>query len=179
MAEGVISPVIESSVTNYITEYLDEKVDELTPDNVEEELPTVLKMAAGIFNIDVKEIVEEGSRDVVEVIVEKLAGPVVNIISTVLAFIALYLLSKLLLTFVIFLINSLFDNGLFGALNKILGFIFSTIIAVAAAWALAVIIAFVFNLPAIASSEMIQEFTGGFFYNFFNTYNPVELLLSF
>ena len=179
VAEKIISPVIEDSVTNYISDYLDEKVAALTPENVEEELPTVLKMAAGIFDIDLKQVVEEGSNAVVETIVDKLAGPVVNIISVILAFIALYFISKLLLGLLLSLINLMFKNGLFGALNKALGFIFLTIIAIAAAWALAVIIAFLFNLPVFQANEAIQEFTGGFFYKFFNTYNPVELLLSF
>lgn len=179
VAEKVISPIIEESVTNYITNYLDEKVEELTPDNVEEELPTVLKMAAGIFGVDVKEVVEEGTGAVVETIVDKLAGPVVNILSVIIGFIALYILSKFLLTLLIFLIDLMFREGVFGVLNKALGFIFSTIISVAAAWALAVLLSFIINLPAFQTSEAIQEFTGGFFYNFFNTYNPIELLLSF
>ncbi len=179
VAEKIVSPIIESSVTNHISDYLDEKVEDLTPENIEEELPTVLKMAAGIFNIDIKQTVEEGSEAVVETIVDTLAAPVVNIISVILAFIALYILSKLALALVLFLIDLIFRNGLFGALNKALGFIFSTIIAIAVAWGLAVIISFVFNLPAFQANEAIQEFTGGFFYKFFNTYNPVELLLSF
>lgn len=179
VAEKVVAPVIESSVTNYISDFLDEKVDELTPDNVNEELPTILKFAASIFDIDVQKVVEEGSEAVVESIVTNLASPVVNIISMGIAFIALYLLSKIVLALAIFLIDMIFKNGLFGLLNKILGFVFSTIISVAAAWALAVLIAFIFNLPAFSSNEMIQAFEGGFFYRFFNTYNPVELLLSF
>ena len=179
VAEKIVAPMIESSVTNYISDYLDEKVDALTPENVEEELPTLLKLAANLFDIDIKQTVEEGTTTIVETVVDKLASPVVNIISVLIAFIALYLLSKIVLSLVILLIDSMFKNGLFGALNKTLGFIFSTIISIAAAWALAVLMAFVFNLPMFDSNEMVQEFTGGIFYNFFNNYNPVELLLSF
>ena len=75
--------------------------------------------------------------------------------------------------------NKMFKEGVFGILNRILGFIFLTIIAVAAAWVLAVLISFVINLPAFHDINAIKEFTGGPFYRFFNNYNPVELLLSF
>jgi uncharacterized membrane protein required for colicin V production len=179
VAEKVVSPVIESSVTNYISDFLHEKCDEITPENAEEQLPTILKVAASIFDIDISETLEEGVNNVVETIVSTLAAPVVNIISVGIAFVGLYILSKIALSLLIFLIDLIFKNGVFGKLNKLLGFLFSTIIAIAAAWALAVLIAFVFNLPAFASNPQIQAFEGGFFYKFFNTYNPVELLLSF
>lgn len=179
VAEKIVSPIIDSSVTNYISDFLDERVDELTPENVDEELPTILKVAASLFDIDIEAKIEEGTGEAVDDIVSTLASPVVRIISIGIAFIGLYFLSKLALALALFLIDLVFKNGLFGTLNKILGFIFSTVISIAAAWAVAVLISFVFNLPAFASNEAINEFTGGFFFRFFNTYNPVELLLSF
>ena len=179
VAEKVVSPVIESSVTNYSSDFLHEKCDEITPDNVEEELPTILKVAASIFDIDINQTIEEGVNNVVETIVSTLAAPVVNIISIGIAFIALYILSKIVLSLLLFLLDLLFSGGIVGKLNKFLGFLFTTIIAIAAAWGLAVLIAFVFNLPTFAENPAIQAFEGGFFYRFFNTYNPIELLLSF
>jgi uncharacterized membrane protein required for colicin V production len=179
VAEKVVSPVIESSVTNYVSDFLDEKVDSLTPENVDEELPTILKVAAAIFGVDIKAVLEDNSENTVDTIVSTLAAPVVSIIAVVIAFIGLYILSKIGISLLLFLLDAVFKNGIFGIFNKILGFVFSTIIAIAAAWAMAVLISFVFNLPAFASNEAIRSFDGGFFFRFFNDYNPVELLLSF
>lgn len=178
VAESIISPMIQEPITNYISEFMYENCSTITAENATEELPTLLKIAAAIFNIDITEVAASGT-DIVENIIESLTVPVISVISVVLAFIAVYVVSKLALTLVIWLINALCSGGLIGAVNRLLGLVFGVVLSVAVAWALAVILELVFHLPAFESSEAIANFEGGFLYTFFNTYNPIELLLSF
>jgi hypothetical protein len=71
------------------------------------------------------------------------------------------------------LVDLIFSNGVFGALNKTLGGISGAIIAFAAAWALSVLIEFLYHINGTGLENP------GFLYTFFNTYSPIELLLSF
>jgi hypothetical protein len=73
-AEGVIMPIIEKPITNYIYEFLVENCPEINIENVAEELPTVLKMAAGMYGIDLEEIVAQNAgRDILAEITTILA----------------------------------------------------------------------------------------------------------
>jgi hypothetical protein len=142
--------------------------------NVAEELPTVLKMAAGMYGIDLEEIVlQNAGRDILAEITTILAEPVISIFSTIISFVLLYFISKLVITLLLALVDLIFSNGVFGALNKTLGGISGAIIAFAAAWALSVLIEFLYHINGTGLENP------GFLYTFFNTYSPIELLLSF
>jgi hypothetical protein len=93
-AEGVIMPIIEKPITNYIYEFLVENCPEINIENVAEELPTVLKMAAGMYGIDLEEIVAQNAgRDILAEITTILAEPVISIFSTIISFVLLYFIS--------------------------------------------------------------------------------------
>ena len=174
VAEGVVAPIIEQPITNYIYEFLAENCPELNIENVVEELPTVLKMAAGMYGIDVEEIVAQNAgRDIIGEITAVLAEPVISIFAIIISFVILFLVSKLLVTLALALVDLVFSNGVFGALNKTLGGLSGAIISVAVAWAVAVIIEFLYHINGTGMEN------AGILYVFFNTYSPIELLLSF
>jgi hypothetical protein len=173
-ATAVVTPIIEQPITNYIYEFLLENCPELNIDNVAEELPTVLKMAAGMYGIDVEEIVAQNAgRDIIAEITAVLADPVISIFSTIISFVILYFVFKLVVTIALALVDLIFSNGVFGALNKVLGGVSGAIISFAAAWAVAVLVEFLFHI----NGNGIEN--AGILYTFFNTYSPIELLLSF
>ena len=173
-ATAVVTPIIEQPITNYIYEFLLENCPELNIDNVTEELPTVLKMAAGMYGIDVEEIVAQNAgRDIIAEITAVLADPVISIFSTIISFVILYFVFKLVVTIALALVDLIFSNGVFGALNKVLGGVSGAIISFAAAWAVAVLVEFLFHI----NGNGIEN--AGILYTFFNTYSPIELLLSF
>lgn len=174
VANGIVAPIIEQPITNYIYEFLVENCPEINIDNVAQELPTILKMAAGMYGIDIEEIVAQNAgRDIIAEITATLAEPVISIFALIISFVLLYVISKLLITLALSLIDLVFSNGVFGALNKILGGISGAIISFAVAWAVAVFIEFLYHINGAGLDNP------GILYTFFNTYSPIELLLSF
>ncbi len=177
VADSFVAPMIDEPVTNYVSNFLYEECGDITVENAEQKLPTLLKFAAGAVGVDVAEAAGEG--DIIKNLVDVLIDPVIGIISVIFAFIGLYLLSKLLLSIAFAILGYMFQDGMLGALNKIIGVVFSTLAALLIAWGLAVILEFVFHSAVFESNQAIAEFEGGLLYKFFNKYNPIELLLSF
>ncbi len=178
VSAAIVEPIISEPVSNQISGFLYENCENITPDNLEEELPTLIKIAATTVGIDVSEIVGDGE-DVIKSVIDTLIAPVVGIISTIVAFILVYAASRLLVSLAFWIINAVFNAGVFGVLNKVLGFVTSFLMAIFVSWALVSVVEYVIHFPAFADSAMTAEFTGGFVYNLFKQYNPVELLLSF
>ncbi len=179
ISTAIVFPLIEAPVTSYISEFLYENCASITAENVTEELPTLLKMAAGLANVDVETVANNAGSAVLDAIVEHLTAPVLNVISGLISFVLVYFVASIALSIALWFLNLLFKDGVLGALNKLLGFVFGTSLFLIISWGLAVVIDIVFHLPAFESNEMISTFEGGWIYRFFNTYNPIELLLSF
>lgn len=173
-AEGVVVPIIETPITNYIYDFLSENCPEINAENIMEELPTVLKMAAGMYGVDLEELaLEYAEFDIIREITNTLASPVIEIFSLIIAFVVLYFVSKLLISLALALLDLIFSGGIFGVLNRVLGGISGTVLAIVAAWGVAVLVEFLFHI----NSNGMEN--AGFLYTFFNTYSPIELLLSF
>lgn len=179
LATSVVTPMIDAPITNYVKDFLYDNCSSLTAENINEELPTLIKIAAAVFGINVTDVAGNATTSVVDAVVENLTGPVINVISIIIAFVALYIFSKIVLNIAFWLIDLIFKRGVFGALNRILGLVFGAAVSILASWALAAILSVIFHLPIFEGNELIANFEGGFVYKFFNTYNPIELLLSF
>lgn len=176
---AVIYPIIEAPITNQLTEYLVDKCSHITAANASEELPTLLKLAAGAVGVDLSSLETDGATDFISQLVDKLAHPVINMISVVVSFFAVYLISKLVLSILLSIINHAFDGGVFGVLNRVLGFLFTTSLAFVVAWILTSVFGYVISLPAFADTAWIASFEGGYVYKFFKGISPIDLLLSF
>ncbi len=178
VGQAVITPLIDAPLSNKIETYLVEKCSHITAESVSEELPTLLKLAAGLCGINVEEeLATTGT--VVERLTDTLVSPVVAIISTIIAFVFLYILSKIALTLLFHMINTMCDGGITGALNKALGVVFCTSVGFIVCWCLTALSDFVFNIPALSSTAWVTEFTGWPIYSFFKSISPIDLLLSF
>ena len=178
VAESFIAPTIGQPIASYVSDFLYENCATITAENASDELPTLLKIAAAVFGIDVTEVAS-GATSVIDSIAESLTAPVVHVVSIVASFFLCYFVLKLIIGLALLIINKIFEIGVFGVFNKMLGVVFSGALGFVAAWAVAVILEFVFKLPALESNAVISGFEGGAIYRFFNTYNPMELLLSF
>ena len=178
-ADALIFPMIEAPITNQISAYLIEKCGHITAANVNEELPTVFKIAAGIAGVDITSIGDGGTSEFIPRLVDKLAYPTIHLISVIISFFALYFLSKIVLGILLSIINHVFDGGVFGVMNKVLGFFFSTSIAFVSVWLLTTVFGYVISMPAFADTPWIASFDGGFIYKFFKGLSPIDLLLSF
>ncbi len=182
VADAIIHPIIHAPITNYVKDFLYTNCQSITEANVADELPTLLKISAAVVGIDVYEIAgnaSEAGRTILDAIAENLTAPVVKVISVIISYVLLYFIIKILLTILFWFINAIFQTGVFGILNKIIGIVFGAACSIIAGWALVSILEFVFNLPAFDTVDAVRNFDGKFLYEFYRNYNPIELLLSF
>ena len=174
-----IVPNIGESVANYVSDFIYENCATLTAENAMQEMPTLLKIAAALFNIDVSTLTSDGAKTFTDALAHTITEPVVSVISVAIAFVVTYIVASLTLAVILAILKAVFSRGAFGFLNKVAGFIFGAAFSTLLAWGVAVAVEYVVHLPSFAAAEWVVNFEGGFIYNFFNTYNPIELLLSF
>ena len=176
----LVEPMIGPAISHKLSDVLVEKYAGITAATASEELPTLIKMAASICGVNIQEVatVPEGA-SVIEAVAAAVTAPVVEIISVIFGFVIAYFISKLLLNFAFILLNNIVNNGIAGRVNKALGCLFSLFLAFVVGWAFTSVCEFVFNIPAIASIKVIDNFEGGIIYNFFRSFSPLDLLLSF
>ena len=179
IAQGIIKPFIEAPITNQISGYLTERCADITAENAGEKLPTVLKLAAELADVNINSIEGESSKEIINALVDKLADPVISLISTIAAFILVYILAKLLLSIAIKLLNSIFEHGVLGVLNRTLGFAFGLIFSFMCAWIFVIVFGYVISIPAIADVGWVESFEGGVIYRLFKNISPLDLLFSF
>lgn len=177
-SEKVLRPLISEPVTKQVAEYIRTHCGDVTAENAGETLPTVLKLAAGLFGIDVSEAATRGE-NVIDSLTTTLTAPVVDIVSTVLSFVALLIICTLVFTVVLWLVDLLFRIGPVSVVNKAVGVLFSGAFALLISWALASLFAFVLDTSLFDGVAWAENFEGGFFYRFLNQYNPLDLILSF
>ena len=177
-SERVLRPLISGPVTRQVADYIRTHCGDVTAENAGETLPTVLKLAAGLFGIDVSEAASRGE-NVIDSLTSTLTAPVVDIISTVLSFVALLIICTLIFSVVLWLVDLLFRIGPVSIVNKVVGVLFSGAFAFLISWALASLFAFVLDTSLLEGVAWAENFEGGFFYRFLNQYNPLDLILSF
>ena len=174
----IIAPLVRGPITGYIGDFLYKNVPNITPETAAEDLPTILKMAAAAFDIEISNGAESG-KTYLDTLISTLAEPVVGFVSVIIGAIALFFIVKLLFTLGFYLLNKFCNKGLLGKINKVLGIIFGVFMFILTSWGVAVLISIIFHLPMFDGVELISEFKGGLAYRFFNTFNPIELMLRF
>ncbi len=182
VGEALVKPVIDAPITNYVSDYLYENCGGLDDGSVGDELPTLLKMAAGISGIDVEQVAsdaKDGGRAVIDALADVLTDPVINMISVVIAFVLIYIASKIALGLLLRLINHSLRRGVLGWVNKTVGSLFGLLLSIIICWGAVALLEFVFHSPLFAENSTFSEFDGVFLYGFFKDFNPIELLLSF
>lgn len=174
-ASRFIAPLIQSSVTEKLSDFLQEKYQHITASNAADELPTLLKMAAGIFNIDIQQVANDAGMELTQKLAETFTAPLVSLVSVVIAFILLLIVYSILFSIVLFLLNAVFHIGPLLWFNRCLGVFFGAALALIVAWAVSMLFGFILGLPALSSIG----FKGGAVYRFFREYHPLDLLLGF
>ena len=176
----LVEPIIGPAISHKFSAILIEKYSDITAANADKQLPTLVKMAAGMCGVDVQNIVSTADGvSVIEAVANAVTAPIIDIVSVILGFVIAYFASKLILKFVLMLINSAVKNGIAGKVNRTLGCVISLFLAFVVGWAFTSVCEFTFNIPAIASTDAISAFSGGPIYKFFRIFTPLDLLLSF
>lgn len=179
---AVIKPLVHEPISNYVADHLYETCKDVSSENIDEELPTLLKLAAGLAGVDVDEVAknaEDRGEAVIDAVSDKLTDSVSGLISAVIGFFLLYFILKIAIGILLRLLNLLINRGVIGGVNRIVGIIFGAFFGIILAWGLVAILEFVFHSALFADSSYISEFDGHALYYFFKMYSPMELLLSF
>ena len=182
VSEALVKPLVQEPISNYTADYLYENCRDATAENVEDELPTLLKMAAGLADINVEEIAadaENKGEAVIDAIADKLTEPLASLVAVAITFVAMYFLSKLIIGILIGILNRMLKGGVLGWFNKILGVVVGSLFGIVVAWGTVAILEFLFHSSVFAGNPYVSEFEGHALYLFFKTYSPLELLLSF
>lgn len=175
----LLQPIVSAPVTERLTLFLNERFGStLTPETVDT-LPTVIKFAAGVCNVDLAELAATAEGDIIAAILAEITAPVINIVCNVLAFVIVFIVAMILLGIVFAIINAIVDNGFVGVFNRILGAVFTLAFSVLVCWGLAIVLEYAVSLPAFAEAEWVAQFTGGYVYSFFRSFSPLDILLSF
>ena len=95
-AARFIAPLIQTSVTEKLSEFLQENYKHITESNASEELPTLLKIAAGLFNIDIQQVAEDAGAALTQKLAETFTAPLVSLASIVIAFVVLLIVFSVL-----------------------------------------------------------------------------------
>ena len=177
---SVVSPLISAPLSNKIEAVLEKECSEIVAETAEEQLPTIFKFAAGLADVDVEKVAaEDTSGNIIGAISEALTKPIVSIISAIIAFILLYFVSKILISIFFKIVAKTAEHGFVGVLNKILGFVFGAAFMFVVCWGLVAVFDLVVHLPALAETAWAADFSGGYIFNFFKEFGPLDLLLSF
>ena len=176
VSQVILEPIIKAPVTNKIKDYLLENCPNITPESASEELPTLLKFAASLLDVDTATL---SSENTIGAIVDALASPIVHFVSVIITFILVYFIFKLIFTLLIAMLDKFFDNRVLSVPNKLLGAFFSFFLAMAAAWVFTIVFDFVIHSAILEKTLIAEKFEGGIVYGFFNKTNPVDILLGF
>ena len=182
VAASTIAPAIEAPIASYVSDFLYKNCPDISAANVVEELPTMLKLAAGLAGLDIVEIAngaDSAGTAIIEEISSILTAPVVDLFSVIIAFALVYIVAKIILTLIFYVINLGCKKGFVGGVNKLIGVVFGLCFSIIIAWGLVAVLELAFHSPAFADNALVADFEGGFLYGFFREYSPVELLLSF
>lgn len=163
---GIIQPHLQQPITDAFAQQLYENCPDIDAETTVEELPTMLKLVASVFNIEISETAESAD-DAIAQIAETFATPVVNAISVAVGFVILIVASSILLSVAFMLLNSVFNTGPLAIINRALGAVIMVLFALIICWA----------VVSFAGDKL--PFQGGFLYEFFKNQNPMELLLQF
>ena len=164
---NLIEPMIGASLTKQLSEYLMSNCSDPSA-----ELPTLVKLAAGIVNIDL-----EGKT--IEQIILEIASPTVHVVTVIIMFIVLCFVSKLVLKLAFKILDSIFNSSILVIPNKIIGCALNALIGAVFSWVTVFVFNFVIHLDSMSEVAWAQEFVGGPVYNFFLNLSPLDLLLGF
>lgn len=176
ISRNLLEPTLKTPITNQIKGYLIENCPSITPESASEELPTLLKFAASLLDVDVSSLSGENT---IAAIVDSLASPIVHLLSVIITFIAVYFIAKLAFSFILSIVSAFFDSAVLSLPNKLLGSVFGIFMAMITAWLLTVLFELLIHSSMLSNTAWAQDFEGGIIYGFFNKHNPIDILLGF
>ncbi len=172
---NLIQPVVQAPISNQVSDFLVEKCETLDIDH----LPSLLKFAASLCNLDLSAYEGETTEESAHLIAEAVAEPLARILSIAIAFVLLFILCSLLLRLLLAVIDHSLKNSPLKGFNRALGSVTGGLMGIVCVWLFCALFTWVVSLPAFAEAEWAIECQKGVVYGLFRSIDPLELLLSF
>ena len=176
IGEGILFPLVKQPFSNILKSLIFEQPD-VSSSQLTEEIPTVIKISAAIFDLDIDYSALSPS-EIADEITGALIDPTVKMLSIIIAFIILMIISRLMIDLLINTVDSILSIGIVGSINRAGGVILSCVFAFRIAWIFAGAVDLVVQ-SRLCGSDNVADFSGGWIYRFFISISPIRLLLSF
>ena len=160
-------PFFTAKVNGWIYNYLLEKCPELTGENASTALPAVLRFIAKILKVDISSLgADATSEQLMSALTESLSVPLGNYLAVTVTYAVLFALFTIVLSIFVSILNSAVSTvGILNFINKALGFVIGTALAIVLACVVANVV-----------GRFSDGEPGGFVYSFFKNFNPFEIL---
>ena len=130
-------------------------------------LPSLLRLAVNVFNIDLSSAGETAGSAVISDVSVLVSEPLGNFAAAVVAYVVLFLAFIILISVVLLILGALFKKGPLMIIDKILGVLFMAAVSL-----------LVCCLVSTVTGMIAPDFTGGAVYEFFRDFDPISLLFS-
>ena len=174
----VIAPIVEKPIYNWVSGILYNSFANLPPESTAEDLPVLAKLLSSFCGVDLSAF-SPGEEAIITDLVAKLSLPIASLIVLAIAFVLLLIVSALALAIVLAVLNNIFEAGVLKVVNRVIGCVACVFFAVFTARSMISVFDYAIALPQLAETNAVKNFTGGFMYNLFKQYTPMELLLNF
>ncbi len=162
-------PLFTDKVHGWIYSSLMARCPDITHETASESLPTLLKLAAEMFKIDITTSENLTSADaIIDAISGKMALPVGNFIAVVVTYVILFFVSLLITKMLIAILDKCVKKGLLGRVNKVLGLLTGGMIATVLACVIASMV-----------YKAYPDFANGPVSTFIRNINPLAILMKF
>lgn len=160
-------PYFKDLLQSSIAEYLTVNCPEITAAQSTSALPSLLKLAVSVFDIDLSSAGTTAGETVISEVSLLISEPLGNFIANAVTYVILFFALIIILSIVLSLINALFSEGPLKLINKVLGVLFMAVVSI-----------FVCCLIATVTGMLAPAFAGGEIYVFFRDFDPISLIFS-
>lgn len=161
------APYFTELIRCSIVEYLTVNCPDITAAQSVDALPSILKLAVRIFNIDLTSAGESAGSAVISDVSAMISAPLGNFVAAVITYIVLFFAFLIIISIVLSLLNALFKKGPLMMVDRILGALFMAIVAL-----------LISCLVATVTGMIAPDFVGGRIYEFFRDLDPLSLIFS-
>jgi hypothetical protein len=164
--EGWTGPYFQNLLGEKINLYLVEKCPDIASAEGADVLPSVLRLAAKIFSVDLSAATGSGS-DLINELSAILAVPLGSFVATVVTYVAGFFVFLIALSLVVSVFSAIFRSGVLRIVDSSAGLL------------LMAGVSFMLScLVATMVANVAPEFEGGVVYVFFRDFDPIGKLMS-
>ena len=166
LIEGWTGPYFKTLLADKINVFLLEKCPDLAASQSNDALPSILKLAAKIFEVDISAASGSGA-DLISEVSSMLSDPLGSLVATVVTYVAGFFVILILLSLLISLFSIIFRSGVLRIIDSSAGLVLMAGVSFMLSCLVATVVA-----------NVAPDFAGGVVFVFFRDFDPIGKLLS-